>query len=43
MSAIILVLSQEDFDNWFKDISDEDKKLLEGMTNSNEEEDVIEN
>ena len=43
MSAIILVMSQEDFDNWFNSIGDEDKKLLEELTKDNDEENVIEN
>jgi len=37
MYSKIHVLSQEDFDNWFYGISDEDQKLLEEMTNSDEE------
>jgi len=43
MYSKIHVLSQEDFDNWFYGISDEDQKLPEDMTNSNEEEKLIEN
>ena len=43
MSAIILVLSQEDFDNWFNSIGDEDKKLLEELTKDDDEENVIGN
>ena len=43
MYSKIHVLSQEDFDNWFYGISDEDQKLPEEMTNSNEEAKLIEN
>jgi len=43
MYSKIHVLSQEDFDNWFYGISDEDQKLLEEMTNGNEEENLIGN
>ncbi len=43
MYSKIHVLSQEDFDNWFYGISEEDQKLLEEMTNDNEEENLIEN
>jgi len=43
MYSKIHVLSQEDFDSWFYGMSDEDQKLPEEMTNSNEEEKLIEN
>ncbi len=42
MYSKILVLSQEDFDNWFYGISDEDQQLLESMT-SDEEENQVQN
>jgi cytochrome c oxidase subunit 2 len=43
MYSKIHVLSQEDFDNWFYGISEEDQKLLDEMTNDNEDETLIEN
>lgn len=43
MYSKIHVLSQEDFDNWFNNISDKDQKLLEEITNNSEEENLIGN